>query len=593
MQHRNRAIWIMFALACGFTLISFNLIQVQLVQHDKFTRMAIKNHMDVVTLPAKRGALLDADGNVLAQTQRVYDIRLDGLAFSKKQPEAAVKLLADALQVPPDRIVWNVRDRYQLLAHNVEDAVMENVKALKLDSVIIEPRDRRVYPNNYLAAHILGFTDDNGRGLAGMEKQMDAVLRGVPGERLVERDAHKNEIALYDTRDTPAVDGDDVTLTIKTEIQHVVDEQLDQIVQTYSPEAAYIIVMNPHTGEVLAMGSRPTYDPNDRASFTPEKVRNRCITDPVEPGSVFKIITLGGALNEGKIALDTPVFCENGCFLYAGRELHDDDEHHGWLSAEEVLSQSSNIGFAKIAINDLGPEKLYSYAAAFGMGERTGLFTEQGETPGLLRPVSKWSGISISRVPMGQEVLASPIQLAAAMSVIANGGQLMAPMLAKQISDPTGRPVKTFEPHVVRQVISAAAAREVAQALHQVTIDGTAKAIKITEADGRGFSFAGKTGTAQKWINGVGYSHTQHVSSFIGFMPVEDPAFVALVMVDDPKTQPHGDYGAQVSAPVFANIARQMAQFMNIQPDIPAPMPPVPVGGVPVLSSNTPVHASL
>jgi cell division protein FtsI (penicillin-binding protein 3)/stage V sporulation protein D (sporulation-specific penicillin-binding protein) len=591
MQHRTRAIWIMVMLACGFTLISFNLIQIQLVQHAKFTRMAIKNHMDLVTIPAKRGSLLDADGNSLALTQRVYDIRLDGLALSKEHPEVNVPKLADALQIPPDSIAWNARNRYQLLATDVEDAVATRVQALKLDSVIVEQHTRRVYPNNELAAHILGYTDDNGRGLAGMEKQMDALLKGEPGERLVERDAKKNEIPLYQVRDTPATDGDDVTLTIKMAIQHVVEDQLDQIVQSYSPEAAYIIVMDPQTGEILAMGSRPTYDPNNRAAFKAENVRNRCITDPVEPGSVFKIITLAGALNEGLINLNTQIFCENGVFYYAGRELHDDDEHHAWLPVAEVMSQSSNIGFAKIALDYLHEQKLYQYATAFGMGQRTGLFDEQGETPGLLRPVNKWSALSITRVPMGQEVLASPIQLATAMSVIANGGKLMAPELAKQVTDPSGRVVKTFQPHVVRQVITAAAARQVAEALHQVTIDGTAKAIKITDANGAGFSFAGKTGTAQKWIPGEGYSHTQHVSSFIGFMPAEDPAFVALVMIDDPHTQVHQDYGAEVSAPVFANIAKQMAQIMNIQPDIPAP--PAPVGTTPVLSANTPNHASL
>jgi cell division protein FtsI (penicillin-binding protein 3)/stage V sporulation protein D (sporulation-specific penicillin-binding protein) len=590
MQHRNRAIWIMLVLACGFTLISFNLIQIQLVQHEKYLGMAIKNHMDVVTVPAKRGALYDADGNVLAQTQRVYDIRLDGYAFSKENPQANLKPLADALQMPPDRITWNVRDRYQLLAHDVDESTQASVQALKLDSVIIEPRDRRLYPNNTLAAHVLGYTDEYGHGLAGMEKQMDAVLRGECGERLVERDAHKKEIALYDTHDTPAVDGNDVTLTIKMAIQHLVDVQLDQIVQTYSPETAYIIVMDPQTGEILAMGSRPTYDPNNRTDFKAENIRNRCITDPVEPGSVFKIITLAGALNEGLVNLDTQIFCENGCFYYAGHELHDDDEHHAWLPVEEVMSQSSNIGFAKIALNYLHEEKLYQYATAFGMGERTGLFTDQGETAGLLRPVNKWSALSITRVPMGQEVLASPIQLVSAMSVIANGGKLMAPMLAKQITDRAGHVIKTFQPRVVRQVVSTAAAREVAEALHQVTVDGTARMIKIQQADGRGFSYAAKTGTAQKWIKGEGYSHTEHVASFIGFMPVEDPAFVALVMVDDPKTKPRQDYGADVSGPVFAEIARQLAQIMNIQPDLPAPqLNPA----APVLSSNTPVHASL
>jgi cell division protein FtsI (penicillin-binding protein 3)/stage V sporulation protein D (sporulation-specific penicillin-binding protein) len=587
MQHRTRAIWIMVMLACGFTLISFNLIQIQLVQHVKFTRMAIKAHMHVVTIPAKRGALLDADDNPLAQTQRVFSVHLDGVLFSKEKPETNLKALADALQVPPESIAWNAHDRYIPVAHDVEDAVIGNVQKLKLGGVIIEPHDRRVYPNNYLAAHVLGFTDDNGNGLAGMEKQMDAVLRGVPGERFVEIDRFKREIALYDTHDTPAVDGDDVTLTIKTAIQHVVDDQLDQIVQNYSPEAAYIIVMDPHTGEILAMGSRPGYDPNDRAGLQPEKVRNRCLTDPVEPGSVFKIITLAGALNEGLVNLNTQIFCENGCFYYAGKELHDDDEHHAWLPVEEVMAVSSNIGFAKIALNYLHEQKLYNYATAFGMGERTGLFTDQGETPGLLRPVNKWSALSVTRVPMGQEVLASPIQLVTAMSVIANGGRLMEPMLAKQVTDPSGRVVATFEPHAVRRVISAAAASEVAQALHQVTIDGTAKMIKVTDANGAGHAFAGKTGTAQKWIPGEGYSHTQHVSSFIGFMPVQNPAFVALVMIDSPHTAEHQDYGAEVSAPVFANIARQMAQIMNIPADIPAPAP------APVLSSNTPVHASL
>ena len=577
----------MVVLACGFTLISFNLIQVQLVQHEKYLAMAIANHTYKVVIPAKRGEIRDADGNVLAQTQRVYDIRIDGLAFSKVHPDATIKLLADALQTTPDRIPWSEKERYQLIAHDVEDSVMENVKALKLNSVIIEPRDRRIYPNNYLAAHILGYADDNGHGLAGIEKQMDAVLHGEAGQRQVERDAHKNAIALYDSGYSPAVDGDDVTVTIKTAIQHVVDVQLDQIVQTYSPNAAYIIVMDPHTGEVLAMGSRPTYDPNNRADLKPENTRNRCLTDPVEPGSIFKIITLGAALNEGKLTLDTPIYCENGTFYYGGKELHD-DEPNGTLSTEEVMSKSSNIGFAKIALNYLDKDKLYAYATAFGMGERTGLFTEQGETPGLLRKTDKWSAISITRVPMGQEVLASPIQLATAMCVIANGGKLMEPMLTKQVTDPSGRVLKTFEPHVVRQVISPAAAREVAEALHQVTIDGTAKGVKITDAQGRGFSYAGKTGTAQKWIAGEGYSHTQHVSSFLGFMPVEDPQFVCLVMVDDPKTKPRGDYGATVSAPVFAAIARQMAQIIGIQPDIPAPLPTTPV-----LSANTPAHASL
>ena len=584
MQHRTRAIWILVFLACGFTTISFNLIQIQLVQHAKFWRMALENHTHPENIPARRGTILDSDGSILAQTQRFYDIRLDGQEMKNEHLDAKLPQIEAVLQMPPGSLKYNPKNRYQLIAHEVEDGVATKLAALKLDCLIAEPHDRRVYPNNELAAHVLGFVDDNGRGLAGMEKQMDAALAGTPGERLVMRDGKKHDIALYMTHETPAIDGNNVTLTIKTAIQHVVEEQLDQIEQTYTPNAAYIIVMDPQTGDVLAMGSRPNYDPNNRATFKPENVRDRCITDAVEPGSVFKIITLAGALNEGAINLDTQIFCENGHFLYGGRELHDDEEAgFGWLPVKEVMAQSSNIGFAKIALTYLHEDGLYKYATAFGIGQRTGIMGDQGESAGLLRPVRQWSGVSITHIPMGQEVLATPIQLVTAMSVIANGGKLMVPHLTRQVTDPAGNVVKTYEPQVVRQVISTNAANEVAKALQQVMIDGTGKDIHITDSTGAGWSCGGKTGTAQKFVDGA-YSHTQHVASFIGFAPVVDPAFVCLVMVDDPHTNNY--YGAEVSAPVFANIAKQVVQLMNIPPDLPAPTP------APIASSNS-THAAL
>ena len=572
-------------LACGFTVISFNLIQIQLVEHEKYLRMAIEIHMHPESIAAKRGSFFDSDGNILAQTQRVYDVRLDAQGI--KHPDVDLPEIADALQVTVGSLNFNPKNRYQLVAHDADDGVATKLHALKIDGIITEPHDRRFYPNNEMAAHILGFTDENGRGLAGMEKEMDPLLRGTPGERLVERDAKKHDIAAYQEKETPAVDGDNVTLTIKMGIQHAVEDQLDQIAQTYRPEAAYIIVMDPQTGEILAMGSRPNYDPNNSQTFQPERTRNRCITDMVEPGSVFKIITLAAALNEGFVNLNTQIFCENGSYYYAGKELRD-DEPNGWLPVREVMAKSSNIGFAKIALDYLHEEKLYKYATAFGIGQRTGLFEQQGESAGLLRPVSKWSALSITRIPMGQEVAATPIQMVTAMSVIANGGHLVEPHLAKQVTDESGKVVKTYPPKVMRQVISSSAAHDVAAALRQVTIDGTAKNIHIQDSTGAGWSFAGKTGTAQKFVNGE-YSHTQHVASFIGFMPAEDPAFVALVMVDDPQTKRGGDYGAEVSAPVFANIARQVAQMMNIPTDLPAPPPTAQT----TLSSTTTPRAAL
>jgi cell division protein FtsI/penicillin-binding protein 2 len=571
MQHRIRAIWILAFLACGFTVISFNLIQIQLVQHDKYWRMAVKNHLHPETIPPRRGTIFDSDGYILAQTQQVSDICVDGKLLD--HPSDRLAQFAQILQVPSAQITagFDPHNRHGYLAKNVDDSIVKQFRALKLNSLIIEPHDLRSYPNNELAAHILGYTDNStSHGLAGMEKEMDKSLSGVPGERWVELDARNKEIAGYQTSETPAVNGYNVTLTIRMAIQHVVEDQLDQIVQTYQPAAAYIILMDPHTGEILAMGSRPTFDPNNRQTFQPDALPNRCITDMVEPGSIFKIITLAAALNEHAIDLETPVFCENGSFYYGGKYLKD-DEPNGTLPAIEVLAQSSNIGFAKIALNYLHEDKLYQYARAFGIGQRTGLFEQQKESAGLLRPVDNWSALSITRIPMGQEVGATPLQMATAMSVIANGGRLLVPQLAKQVTDETGRVIKIYQPRIVRQVISPDTARDVARALEQVTVDGTAKNIHI-----EGHSFAGKTGTAQKFVDGA-YSHTKFVSSFIGFMPAEDPAFVALVMVDEPHTAKY--YGAEVSAPVFATIAKQVAQIMDIPPDQPV---------TPTLTANNP-----
>ena len=579
MQPRDRAIWVLLLLACGFTVISFHLIQIQLVEHSRFWRLAVENHLRPETIAPRRGTIFDSDGNVLAETQDVYDVRLDGKLLT--HPATDLARIAAALQTPADALVqvFRPKDRDQLLAVNVDDRTVAALKSLRLNSLIFKPHGQRSYPNSELAAHVLGFVDGGEHGLAGVEKEMERPLTGEPGVRWVELDGKSREIAGYQARETPAVDGDDVTLTIHLSIQHIVEEELDQIVQNYHPANAYIVVMDPKTGQIMAMGSRPNFDPNDHRTMAGAATQEHCITDTVEPGSIFKIITLSAALNEGLVTLDTPVYCENGSFMFDGKELKD-DEKFGTLPVEEVLAKSSNIGFAKIALNYVHEENLYKYAVAFGIGQRTGLFTDQGESPGILRPVSKWSGLSITRIPMGQEVAATPLQMTDAMCAVANGGKLMAPQIIDHITGPNGEIVKQYRPRVIRQVISAETAQDVITALHQVTVDGTAKDVHI-----RGYSsWAGKTGTAQKFVDGA-YSHTQHVSSFIGFLPAENPGFVALVMVDSPHTKLNQDYGAEVSAPVFADMAPQIAQVLNIPPDLPETAP--------ALSAATPTSPSL
>jgi cell division protein FtsI/penicillin-binding protein 2 len=577
MDPRTRSIWILLFLACGFTVVSFNLIQIQLVEHPKYLQLAVENHTRVETVPPIRGSIYDADHNVLAQSQRVYDVHLDGALEADR---THLREIAAALGQPLAKLLetFNPKNRAILLATglSVDDPAIARLHDLKLKSVIVEPRDERTYPNADLAAHVLGYIDDaTGHGMAGMEKDLDKLLVGTPGQRFVERDARRQEIAAYGTAEQPAVDGDNVTLTIHLAIQHVVEEKLDGIVDAYHPDAAYIIVMDPHTGEILGMGSRPTYDPNDRKTFTPDALRNRCMTDVAEPGSIFKIITLSGAINEGLVALDTLIDCA-GPWLYAGHTLKD-DESNGTLPVMEVMAKSSNIGFAKIGLNYLGAQRLYKYATAFGIGQRTNLFGDQSETRGLLKPVSKWTPLSVTRIPIGQEVAVSPIQMITAMSVIANNGRMVTPHLTKQVADADGNVLETYSTRTVRQVISPRTAQSVTKALQQVLIDGTGKDIKVPGYDGE---IALKTGTAQKFIDGA-YSHTQFVSSVIGFLPADDPAFVALVMVDDPKTKKY--YGAEVSGPVFANLASQVAQIMNLTPEQPV----VPPAAGPTLTSST------
>jgi len=565
MDSRTRSTLILLVLACGFTVISFNLIQIQLVEHNQYLELAVENHTRVETIPPIRGSIYDADHNVLAQSQRVYDVHLDG---ALEADGAHLREIADALGEPVSKVAESFSPKNRAIALatglGVDDPAIGRLRDLKLRSIIIEPRDERTYPNSELAAHVLGYIDDaTGHGMAGMEKTLDRLLVGEPGKRWVERDAKRQEIAAYQTAEQPAVDGDNVTLTIRLAIQHVVEEKLDDIVDGYHPNAAYIIVMDPHSGEILGMGSRPTYDPNDRKTFAPDAVRNRCITDMAEPGSIFKIITLSGAINEGLVGLNTLIDC-TGPWAYAGHTLKDDEEN-GVLPVMEVMAKSSNIGFAKLGLNYLGSQRLYKYATAFGIGQRTDLFGGQSETPGLLRPVSKWSALSPTRIPIGQEVAVSPIQMVTAMSVIANNGRLVEPHLTKQVADADGNVLETYTPRTVRQVITPRTAQAVTKALEQVAIDGTAKDIKIP-----GYDYAAKTGTAQKFIDGA-YSHTHFVSSFIGFLPADDPAFVALVMVDDPQTKKY--YGAEVSGPIFANLAAQVAQIMNLTPDQPLTPP--------------------
>ena len=408
--------------------------------------------------------------------------------------------------------------------------------------ISFEQEATRVYPNEQLLCHILGYVNGDNVGVDGIERTMDEFLRGHDGFRYTERDRTGKEIVPYRGQERDARNGCNVHLTIDMGLQNIVEMELDAAIKQFHPKSATVILMQPKTGEILAMANRPNFDLNAQDDVPPDHRRNRAIADMIEPGSTFKIVTTAAALTEKIVHPGTMINCENG--YYAAAKLHD---HHPYpdLSVHDILVKSSNIGVAKLAIQ-LGDQKFYEYVRRFGFGERTGV-NLPGEIPGVVHPPHKWSKISITRMPMGQEVGATPLQVTTAMCAIANGGHLMMPQIIRDVVDDQGHTITPFPPQEVRVVASKDATDAIRDALIEVVSPkGTA-----TLAHVAGYKVAGKTGTAQKIDADGHYSHEHYVVSFVGFMPADDPAFVGLVMLDDAEVAHDKNYGGMVAAPHF------------------------------------------
>lgn len=569
---RSRVMIIILFCGVAFTALSARLVYVQLFEHEKFREVAIRRQYDRFPVAPRRGAIVDSNHRVLAQTLVVNDLRIDGqLAF--ENPESITRL-SEALGLK-EKEVWariSRTNRYGLLLSDLNDEQSTLVAGLKIRPAILVPRMRRVYPNNHQASHVVGFvnrtevvTDIEGKkietevGVDGVERVMESFLSGVPGERRVIKDVHRRSIAAFET-DVPARNGFNVMLTIDTGVQHIVELEASRLWEEYQAEGVHIIVMRPNTGEILAMCNRPTFDPNQRDTMKPGNLRNAAIMDVYEPGSTFKLVTMAAVLNERMADLDTPVFCENGKFFYANRWLNDVSAH-GMLSLTDALAKSSNIAFAKLALV-LGPEKLYRYVRAFGFGEmvQTPSMALNGEQRGILRPPQQWSPVSITRVPIGYEVAVTNLQMTMAIAAIANGGNLMEPRLIKGVVDEEGRVIKQFLPRVVRSVVDRETAWRLRKAMRKaVSSDGTA-----IKADVPGFTEGGKTGTSRKVVDGA-YSTKNFLASFIGFLPADDPEIVVSIVVDGPKGASY--YGGAVAAPAFRQIASKVAQHLGLTPD--------------------------
>jgi cell division protein FtsI/penicillin-binding protein 2 len=568
-----RAVTVCFGLVGLFSVYSFRLIDLQIVQHEKFTTLAAEKHNHKQIIYARRGIIRDSHNEPLAENIPVKTVVAD--ASHIRDPVAVAAAIADQLEMDPRDIASKLSQSGKGSKHIVLKAEIPEQTAEKIKESLRVANSRgiyfdqdfvRVYPNGQMLSQVIGFVDHDHKGTMGIERTMQDFLQGTDGFRYIETDRTGKELVPYRGQESAARDGCDVKLTIDLSLQNILETELDAACAEFKPKDATAVMMRPQTGEILAMASRPTFDPNKPGGAVPDQEKNRSIVDMVEPGSTFKIVTTSAVLEERLVTPDTTVFCENGHFQYAGRVLRD-AHPMGVLTVHQVLMKSSNIGVAKLALQ-LGETKLYEYIRRYGFGEKTGI-TLSGEISGLVNPPHRWSKLDITRIPMGQSVAVTPLQMITAMSSIANAGKLMKPMIVSEIRDETGRLVASFTPEAVRDVISRETALKIVSALKDVVSkQGTAQKAGVP-----GFRVAGKTGTAQKVDPRGGYMSGHYVTSFVGFMPADDPKFTLLVLLDDPTMKQGEVFGGTVAAPVFARIAEKTARYLDLQPteQIPAP----------------------
>ena len=576
---------IRIAFACGivaviFTIFSGRLVYLHITKNKEYKQLAAEKHLMRQVIHAKRGMILDRNGEILASNLPVRTVVADASLI--KNPAAVASLASQFLGLKEAEVLKKIssQKKYIVLKKEVPEETYVDLdtamQKAKLRGVTFEQDAIRTYPNGESLGHVLGFLDHEGKGIQGIELTMNSLLAGKNGYRYIERDRTGKEIMLYRGAEEEPVHGKNIRLSIDMSLQSILEEEIDKTFKELKPETVTGIMLDPKTGEVLAMANRPCFNPNEPGKAEPEQMKNRAIIDMVEPGSTFKIVVAAGALNEGTVNEKTSIFCENGRFLYGGKILKD---HHGYgdMNVHEILVKSSNIGSAKLAML-MGGDKYYDYVRKFGFGDRHGIELP-GEIGGLVHPPARWDKLTITRMPMGHSVAVTPLQITMGMSVIANGGHLMAPHIIKSVEDLDGTKILNKAPKVVREVVPEKTARFIANALVGVTQPGGT----ATYARVNGFEVAGKTGTAQKVSAKGGYAAGKYVVSFVGFMPAEDPRFVCLIMVDDAKIASNLNYGGLVAAPIFSHVAEKAARHFDLTPTLP----PIPLQDTPMAKAET------
>jgi cell division protein FtsI (penicillin-binding protein 3) len=581
-----------FWLVCLFfltwaILICVRLFWLQVVRHSEYVERAQKQQQRTFEVAPRRGVLYDRNLRELAMTVQVDSIFAVPAEIDDKQ--AAAHALAAIVHTDPND-TQNTEEQiaarlaagrnFAWVARRVTPEVAARVKALPLKGIYFQKEFQRFYPDNQIAAQVLGYVGTDDTGLGGLEQKFESQLHGVPGRMYTAMDARRHVLGSTESEPQP---GQNLVLTIDENIQFMAEQALDHAMARTQAANGTVVVQDVHTGEILALAIRPTFNPNDFRHTTPELLRNHAVSDVYEPGSVFKLVTYSAALEQHVTAPDDMIDCLGGKINLAGRIIHDNQgEHYGLIPVHQALEVSSDVAAVKLALK-VGPERFYQFVRDFGFGGRTGA-EMPGETRGLLRPVNKWGPSSIGSIAIGQEVGVTPLQLVSMVSTIANGGVYLPPrvLMPGQVdgthngqTPATPRVASPFRPGEelpnplppgAHRVLSTLTAAQMRKMMEGVVLFGTGKPAQLN-----GYSSGGKTGTAQKIDPATHlYSKTMHIASFAGIAPVNNPVIAVAVVLDSPKG---AYYGTAVSAPVFAEVAQQVLEYLSVPHDIDARRP--------------------
>ena len=582
-EYLVRLICVILGLSAIFGRLSVHLYHLQIKRHDELYAKAKVKYTGSRTEEGRRGEIFDVNGNLLAGNLACRDVLAEPRRFRDDVDDVLNTLCSEldvrrkVLRARFDRALDPEKDVIEVVVkRGVDIDRTEAIATYDFPGVRFVDTYRRYYPKRSLLANVLGFTsvvstlnpqeDGEGdgpkrapclRGMTGIEKLMDKQLQPTSGRSVYERDRRGNPLKVTRAAVRQASDGARVYVTVDEPIQQIVEEELRHMVARHRPRAAYGVMADPKTGAILAMAQYPTFNPNRRTRMRPEQWKNRMLVEGFEPGSVMKCVAVAGALDYRTVSLDDTFFCEEGYWIYCGRPLRDGGHSFGELTVREIVQKSSNIGTAKVALK-MGERKLFQTLKRFGFGEPTGLGFA-GEAHGIFRALPDWDGLSITRFPIGQGILVTPLQLVQAYGALANEGVMMQLRIIDRVECADGQTLNVTRPQVKQRAVRPYAARQMVSAMSLVTREGgTAERAAVD-----GYSVAGKTGTAQKVINGR-YSREKYVSSFIGFVPAVNPAFVLLVVADEPSR--NGYYGGTVCAPTFSRIAEKTLRYLQVAP---------------------------